>query len=83
MIDTLLEKNLIPDFLIRSQIRRLNRRRLQSEAQKHANGYKAELVKELKSSPIAIETIADNDKHYEEHPEFVERCLRKHLKYSC
>ena len=83
MIDTLLEKNWIPDLLIRSQIRRLNQRRLKSEAQKHANGYKAELVKELKSSPIAIETIAANDQHYEVPPEFFERCLGKHLKYSC
>ena len=83
MIDTLLEKNWIPDFLIRSQIRRLNQRRLKSEAQKHANGYKAELLKELKSSPIAIETIAANDQHYEVPPEFFERCLGKHLKYSC
>lgn len=64
-------EELDPDFLIRSQIRRLNQRRLKSEAQKHANGYKAELVKELKSSPIAIETIAANDQHYEVPPGFL------------
>ena len=79
MIDTLLEKNWIPDF-IRGQIRRLNQRRLKSEAQKHANGYKAELAKELKSSPIAIETIAAND-HYRS--ALIFEMFAKHLKYSC
>ena len=83
MIDTLLEKNWVPDFLIRNQIRRLNRRRLESEAQKYSSGYKDELVKELKSSPIAIETNVANDQHYEVPPEFFQKCLGKHLKYSC
>ena len=83
MIDTLLEKNWVPDFLIRNQIRRLNRRRLESEAQKYSRGYKDELVKELKSSPIAIETNVANDQHYEVPPEFFQKCLGKHLKYSC
>ena len=38
MIDTLLEKNWIPDFLIRHQIRRLNRRRLRAEAERDKDG---------------------------------------------
>ena len=83
MIDILLEKNWIPDFLIRHQIRRLNRRRLRAEAERHSSGYKAELVAELKSSPIAIEMDAANDQHYEVPPEFFQKCLGKHLKYSC
>ena len=61
-------------------IRRLNRR-LKSEAQARKR-IRPNWLKSS-SSPIAIETIAANDQHYEVPPEFFERCLDKHLKYSC
>ncbi len=83
MIDTLLEKDWIPDFLIRRHIRHLNRNRLDCEAQRHGVGSKEELVAELKAMPVAIETKAANDQHYEVPPEFFQHCLGKHLKYSC
>ena len=83
MIDMFLEKDWIPEFLIRRHIRRLNRKRLESEGRRHRKGSKEELVAELKSMPVAIETKAANDQHYEVPPEFFQRCLGKHLKYSC
>ena len=83
MINTLLENDLIPDFLIRHRIRKLNQQRLQSEANRLQSGAKNELIDELKTMPVAIETQAANDQHYEVPPEFFIKCLGKHLKYSC
>ncbi|MDC0316222.1 cyclopropane-fatty-acyl-phospholipid synthase family protein [Verrucomicrobia bacterium] len=83
MIDWLLEKNLIPDFLIRQRIRKLNLFRIKSETLNHESGAKERLIEELKTLPVAIETQAANDQHYEVPPDFFEICLGKHLKYSC
>ena len=83
MIDWLLEKNLIPDFLIRQRIRKLNLLRIKSETLNHESGAKERLIEELKTLPVAIETQAANDQHYEVPPDFFEICLGKHLKYSC
>jgi cyclopropane-fatty-acyl-phospholipid synthase len=84
-IDRLLERNLLPDFLIRFGIRRLLAQRLREEnkgsteaQQKHL----LELIVELKSSPIAIETRAANAQHYEVPTRFYQLCLGQRLKYS-
>ena len=52
MINTLLENDLIPDFLIRHRIRKLNQQRLQSEANRLQSGAKNELIDELKESDL-------------------------------
>lgn len=83
--DQLVEKNLIPDFLIRNQIRKLLRQRLRDENKGSAEANKANLLKliaELKASPIAINTADANEQHYEVPTEFYQYCLGKHLKYS-
>ena len=72
MIDWLLEKNLIPDFLIRQRIRKLNLFRIKSETLNHESGAKERLIEELKTLPVAIETQAANDQHYEVPPDFFE-----------
>lgn len=84
-LDRALEKNLLPDFLIRFGIRRLLKQRLREEnkgsveaQQKHL----LNLIAELKRSPIAIETRAANAQHYEVPTQFYELCLGKQLKYS-
>lgn len=82
---SLLEKNLIPDFLIRIGIRQLLSQRLKEENQESVEANQQHLMKlieELKNSPIAIETIAANEQHYEVPTEFYKLCLGKHLKYS-
>lgn len=84
-LDVLLEKNLLPDWLIRIGIRRLLRQRLREEDQdgpveQHAHLIK--LINELKQSPIAIETKAANEQHYEVPTRFYELCLGARLKYS-
>ena len=78
--DKLLEKDRIPDFLLRIGIRRLLKQRLISEETKKKDLEK--LIEELKNSPIAIETKAANEQHYEVPTQFYQYCLGKHLKYS-
>jgi cyclopropane-fatty-acyl-phospholipid synthase len=79
------EKGLLPDGLIKFGIRRLLVQRLK-DVVKESNGdldqYTRKLVSELKESPIAIETDAANEQHYEVPAEFYQLSLGKHLKYS-
>lgn len=78
MIDTLLEKNLLPDFAIRMGIRRLLGERLRDEA-----GYQeANYVADLKTRGIAEQTAVANEQHYEVPTEFYLKCLGPRLKYS-
>ena len=84
-LDRLLEKNLLPDWLIRIGIRRLLRERLRAEdqgspAELHAHLLK--LIDELKQRPIAVETQAANEQHYEVPTRFYQLCLGARLKYS-
>lgn len=41
------------------------------------------LLTEMRQSPLAIETRAANEQHYELPPAFFQRVLGSHLKYSC
>ena len=82
----LLERNLLPDWLIRIGIRRLLAQRLQDEDQGSQEPQQAHLmrfIQQLKSGPIAIETQAANAQHYEVPARFFELALGQHLKYSC
>ncbi len=85
LIDTLLEKDLLPDWLIRFGIRRrlaetlhevrpISIEALQEANQKHIEG--------LKVSPLAVATTEANEQHYELPTKFFQLCLGKHLKYS-
>jgi len=80
-----LERDLVPDFLIRRQIRRWLAQRLREENKDSVEEQQAHLtrlVAQLKASPIAIETEAANAQHYEVPAAFYQLCLGKHLKYS-
>jgi len=83
--ESLLERNLIPDALIRFGIRKMlaNKLRLESagggeETQKRFQAF----LQELRRSPIAILTEKANEQHYELPPSFFRTVLGKHLKYS-
>lgn len=85
MIFNLLEKNKIPDFLIRFGIRRLLKIRLEDEdkgnlelQQNHLNDY----IDSLKKSPVAVNTKDANEQHYEVPTEFYQYVLGKRMKYS-
>lgn len=83
--NSLLEKNLVPDFLIRIGIRKLLKQRLSDEKKPTPELQKQHLlslVEELKKSPIAVQTQAANEQHYEVPTEFYKYCLGEHLKYS-
>lgn len=85
MIHTLLEKNLLPDSLIRFGIRRLLKQRLKEEDMGNLEIQQHRLMSfigELKQSPIAVHTLAANEQHYEVPTEFYRLVLGKHLKYS-
>jgi cyclopropane-fatty-acyl-phospholipid synthase len=82
----LLERDLLPDWLIRFGIRRLNTRRLRMENRPDVEGQREAVrsfVARLKESPIAIHTEDANKQHYELPVEFFQRVLGKRLKYSC
>lgn len=85
MIQRLLEKDLLPDSVIRLGIRALLRKRLREEKKTgpdEQQNHFMRLVKTLKSSAIAVHTGDANEQHYELPTEFFERVLGRHMKYS-
>ena len=79
MIDFLLEKNLLPDWLIRIGIRRLLGQRLREETARYD---RAAYVADLKTRALAEQTAAANEQHYEVPTPFYQYCLGRQLKYS-
>lgn len=84
-IDRWLERGTLPDWLVRAGIRRLLRRRLHQEGA-HDPERAAERLQLwiacCDASPIAVETAAANDQHYEVPAAFYARVLGQHRKYS-
>ncbi len=79
------ERKMVPDPLIRLGIRQLLKKRLQDEMAfdpEKASLRKNACIEMLRKSPIAIETDAANEQHYEVPAQFYELVLGKHLKYS-
>lgn len=86
MIDALLEKNLLPDPVLRFGIRRLLRQRLRDErgaSTEEEIRRVAEFAAELRHQPIAVNTAESKQQHYEVPTEFYQRVLGPRLKYSC
>ena len=79
MIDSLLEKNLLPDWLVRIGIRRLLARRIREETTRYD---REAYVADLKTRALAEQTAAANEQHYEVPTPFYQYCLGKRLKYS-
>ncbi len=84
--EPLVERDLVPDWILRAGIRRLVAQRLRDEdkgdpekQQAHFMSY----VGQLKASPIAVHTSAANQQHYELPNEFFASVLGSHRKYSC
>jgi cyclopropane-fatty-acyl-phospholipid synthase len=81
----LLEADRVPDWLIRRRIRKLLQERLGTEDRgdpEQQQQQLARLIGVLKASPIAINTAAANEQHYELPTEFFKAVLGRHLKYS-
>ena len=88
MIKTLIdlaEKGIMPDFLIRSGIKRMQKERLlwaKSRSVSEVEAHHQNWVDEMKKSSIAYVPEKANEQHYEVPPAFFENALGKHLKYS-
>lgn len=82
----LCERGLIPDVLSRYGMRKLMERRLIDEAnldgEVRSRRFNA-FLDELRASPIAVETGAANEQHYEVPAAFFHAHLGPRLKYSC
>jgi cyclopropane-fatty-acyl-phospholipid synthase len=86
LAERLLERDLVPDWLIRMVIRRICAARLreqQTGGLSQQASRKNQFIGELKQSPIAINTADANAQHYEVPAEFFQTVLGKRLKYSC
>ena len=81
----LAEKGIMPDFLIRSGIRRMLKERLlweKSRSDSEVEAHHQNWVNEMKGSSIAYVPEKANEQHYEVPPDFFVNALGKHLKYS-
>lgn len=82
---SLLERGLLPDGVIRGGIRKFLKDKLDRE---RAHGiefgaaHKIKFIQQLKGSPIAVHTPKANEQHYEVPTEFFKFVLGKHMKYS-
>lgn len=82
----LCERGLIPDIITRAAMRKLMAQRLIDEGNEDGELRSQRFnrfLNELRASPIAIETGAANEQHYEVPAEFFHRHLGPRLKYSC
>ena len=84
-LDRVLEKGMLPDFVIRSGINHLLSRKLKDENRGGVEAQQKALmdfVRELKSMPIAIKTCEANEQHYEVPTDFFKYVLGPRMKYS-
>lgn len=84
--ESLIERDFVPDWVLRAGIRRLIAQRLRAEDAGDPEGRQAHLlnyIEHLKASPIAIHTSDANRQHYEVPAEFFAAVLGNHRKYSC
>lgn len=84
-LDSILETNVVPDPLIRLGIRHLLGETLREKCSGDIEARQAALqahIEGLRSSPIAIETRAANEQHYEVPTQFYQYALGPRLKYS-
>jgi cyclopropane-fatty-acyl-phospholipid synthase len=76
----ILDRDLVPDWIIRQAIRRRCRQRLRREKER---GDLETFLADLRQSPIALHTDTANQQHYEVPPAFFELVLGPRNKYSC
>ncbi len=81
--DSILERDLIPDWLIRVGIRRLLAERLREESSPEGQRRRGHFLAGLRESPIALIPDAANRQHYEVPARFFDLVLGPHRKYSC
>jgi len=83
--DKIIERNRVPDFILRKGIKNLLKLRLEEENLGDTEKQQVHLmalIERLKASPIAVNTADANQQHYEVPTQFYQYCLGKNLKYS-
>ena len=86
MLESLLDGGYLPTTVIRAGIRQQLRQRIASIQQtSNAAAYESKMgyVDLLRTRPIAIETAAANEQHYEVGTGVLSACLGPRMKYSC
>lgn len=81
VVDSVIERGVVPDTVIRAGIRANLALRLRTERRKSASARRA-YVDGLRFQRIALEPAKPNEQHYEEPPAFFELVLGPRLKYS-
>ena len=84
-VEALLDRNMVPDPVIRLGIRRrcaTRLRQLEERTVEARHEIERAFVQELRGSDVAIHTDKANEQHYELPPEFFENVLGPRLKYS-
>ena len=76
------ERGRLPDGIVRFGIRRLLKTRLKEIGGQPQDVRLKEFIEESKQAPVAIETEAANEQHYEVPAGFFTKCLGHRLKYS-
>ena len=66
--------HILPDSILALEMKRRYRRRIRRESQR-PTGYLDDYISRLKQSPLAINTDAANEQHYEIPAEFYSYCL--------
>ena len=79
--DRVLARGLLPDPLLRAVIRASCARRLRHERRRGLDAFE-QMVSELSRGPIAVQTAAANEQHYELAPDFFGLVLGPRRKYS-
>lgn len=82
MIDTLLSRDLLPDWAIRTGIRRLLRQRLSEIERPDPTTQLRAFAESLRTMPVAVNTTESKEQHYEVPTAFYQYCLGPRLKYS-
>lgn len=80
-----LARDVCPDFVIRLGVGKMLAQKLREEylpAEKRREKI-LDMVRQLKTMPVAISTDSANEQHYMVPTEFFKLCLGKRLKYSC
>jgi len=83
--ETLLDPNLIPEFLVRLFIKIHFRMKLRREPKdiEQKQQDMMDFIQFLKTQPIALHTDDANEQHYELEPDFFQQILGFWTKYSC
>jgi cyclopropane-fatty-acyl-phospholipid synthase len=86
MINTIISSGFVPDFIIRTGIRRLLKERIKDitpNPPQSIEEVKNSFINMMKASPLAVQTRDANEQHYEVPTDFYLYALGPNLKYSC